>query len=69
MNRVARYSRFELDRRISISCCTAFLSHSRRDNAAAQALFRWLTQAEPSLRGEIFLDVNPQTGFAPGARR
>jgi WD40 repeat protein len=45
-----------------------FLSHSRRDNAAAQALFRWLTQAEPSLKGEIFLDVNPQTGFAPGVR-
>jgi hypothetical protein len=37
-----------------------FLSHSRRDNAAAQALFRWLTQAEPSLKGEIFLDVNPR---------
>jgi TIR domain len=45
-----------------------FLSHSRRDNAAAQALFRWLTLAEPSLKGEIFLDVNPQTGFAPGVR-
>jgi WD40 repeat protein len=45
-----------------------FLSHSRRDNAAAQALFRWLTQAEPSLKDEIFLDVNPQTGFAPGVR-
>ena len=45
-----------------------FLSHSRRDNAAAQAVFRWLTEAEPSLKGEIFLDVNPQTGFAPGVR-
>jgi len=29
-----------------------FLSHSRRDNAAAQAVFRWLTEAEPSLKGE-----------------
>jgi len=45
-----------------------FLSHSRRDNSAAQAVFQWLTEAEPSLKGEIFLDVNPQTGFAPGVR-
>jgi hypothetical protein len=45
-----------------------FLSHSRRDNAAAQATFRWLTDNEPGLTGEIFLDINPQTGFAPGVR-
>ena len=40
-----------------------FLSHSRRDNSAAQAVFQWLTEAEPSLKGEIFLDVNPRIGF------
>src|SRR6478736_486853 len=45
-----------------------FLSHSRRDNSAAQAVFQWLTEAEPSLKGEIFLDVNPRIGFAPGVR-
>ena len=44
-----------------------FLSHSRRDNAAARAVFRWLTDNEPSLEGDIFLDVNPNTGFAPGS--
>ncbi|MGW5225119.1 toll/interleukin-1 receptor domain-containing protein [Nocardia niigatensis] len=45
-----------------------FLSHSRRDNAAAQALFRWLNGVDPSLKGQIFLDVNPETGIAPGVR-
>ncbi|WP_435590216.1 nSTAND1 domain-containing NTPase [Nocardia sp. bgisy118] len=45
-----------------------FLSHSRRDNAAAQALLRWLTDNEPSLKGQIFLDIDPDTGFAPGVR-
>jgi WD40 repeat protein len=45
-----------------------FVSHSRRDNAAAQAAVRWLTESEPSLKGEIFLDVDPHTGFAPGVR-
>ena len=44
-----------------------FLSHSRRDNSAAQALFQWLTEAEPSLKGEIFLDVTPRTGCTGGA--
>ncbi len=43
-----------------------FLSHSRRDNSAAQALFQWLTEAEPSLKGEIFLDVTPRTGLRRG---
>ena len=45
-----------------------FLSHSRRDNAAARAVFRWLTDNEAGLEGDIFLDVNPNTGFAPGVR-
>jgi TIR domain len=45
-----------------------FVSHSRRDNAAAQAAVRWLTESEPSLKGEVFLDVDPHTGFAPGVR-
>ena len=44
-----------------------FLSHSRRDNAAARAVFRWLTDNEAGLEGDIFL-VNPNTGFAPGVR-
>lgn len=45
-----------------------FVSHSSRDKAAAVAVTRWLTENEPSLNGEIFLDVDPRTGIAPGTR-
>ena len=45
-----------------------FVSHSGRDKAPAEAVTRWLIKNEPSLRGEIFLDVDPQTGIAPGTR-
>ncbi|MER7453581.1 TIR domain-containing protein [Nocardia beijingensis] len=45
-----------------------FVSHSSRDKAAAVAVTRWLTENEPSLTGEIFLDVDPRTGIAPGTR-
>lgn len=45
-----------------------FVSHSRHDNAAARAVEHWLIENEPSLAGEVFLDIDPQTGFAPGVR-
>ena len=45
-----------------------FLSHSSRDNRHAIALKRWLEQAEPGLAGEIYLDLDPQTGIRTGAR-
>ncbi|MGW6424558.1 nSTAND1 domain-containing NTPase [Nocardia sp. NPDC055053] len=45
-----------------------FLSHSRWNSTAAQALFRWLTDSEPSLRGQIFLDIDPEAKIAPGVR-
>ncbi|WP_435590919.1 nSTAND1 domain-containing NTPase [Nocardia sp. bgisy118] len=45
-----------------------FLSHSSRDNRHAIALKRWLEQAEPGLAGEIYLDLDPETGIRTGRR-
>ena len=45
-----------------------FLSHSSRDNRHAIALKRWLEQAEPGLAGEIFLDLDSDTGIRTGTR-
>jgi WD40 repeat protein len=45
-----------------------FLSHSSRDSRHAIALKRWLEQAEPGLAGEIYLDVDPETGIRTGMR-
>lgn len=45
-----------------------FLSYSRRDKAAAQALKTWLEQNLPGLDGEIFLDSDPETGIVAGTR-
>src|SRR5689334_189085 len=45
-----------------------FLSHSSRDSRHAIALKRWLEQAEPGLAGEIFLDLDAETGIGSGLR-
>src|SRR6478672_10325269 len=45
-----------------------FFSHSSLDVRAAKAVEEWLTREFPRLRGEIFLDVNPQNGILPGQR-
>ncbi|MFB0833009.1 nSTAND1 domain-containing NTPase [Arthrobacter halodurans] len=45
-----------------------FLSHSSRNSAEAIALKRWLVEREPGLAEEIFLDLDPDTGIAPGER-
>lgn len=45
-----------------------FLSHSSRDNRQAIALKAWLVVQDPSLADEIFLDLDPDTGIAPGVR-
>jgi len=45
-----------------------FLSHSSRDSRQAVALKRWLVEQEPGFAGEIFLDIDPETGLAPGVR-
>ena len=45
-----------------------FLSHSSRDTLQAIALKRWLVEQDPSLEGEIFLDLDPVTGIQPGER-
>ncbi|OLO99807.1 hypothetical protein BVU76_23870 [Mycolicibacterium porcinum] len=45
-----------------------FLSHSSRDNREAIALKHWLEQAEPGLAGEIFLDLDGETGIRTGVR-
>ncbi|WP_229994522.1 TIR domain-containing protein [Arthrobacter sp. Bi26] len=45
-----------------------FLSHSSRDTPQAIALKRWLVQQDPGLADEIFLDLDPVTGIAPGER-
>ncbi|MFI6365831.1 TIR domain-containing protein [Nocardia sp. NPDC050630] len=44
------------------------MSHSSQDKVSAVAITRWLTENEPSLSGEIFLDVDPETGIVPGIR-
>jgi WD40 repeat protein len=45
-----------------------FLSHSSRDTRQAIALKRWLAEQDPALAQEIFLDLDPVTGIAPGER-
>jgi WD40 repeat protein len=45
-----------------------FLSHSSRDDRQAMALKAWLESAEPGLVGEIFLDLDRETGIAAGTR-
>ena len=45
-----------------------FLSHSSRDNRTAVAVKAWLTEREPGLAEEIFLDLDPHTGIRPGER-
>ncbi|WP_040690714.1 nSTAND1 domain-containing NTPase [Nocardia vinacea] len=45
-----------------------FLSHSSRDDREAIALKAWLTEADPGLTGEIFLDLDRQTGIPVGVR-
>lgn len=45
-----------------------FLSHSSRDGLQAIALKRWLEEQDPGLAGEIFLDLDPDTGISPGER-
>jgi hypothetical protein len=43
-----------------------FLSHSSSDDAEAVALRDWLS--ESGWKNEIFLDLDPQRGIAPGER-
>jgi WD40 repeat protein len=45
-----------------------FVSHSSRDSSSAVAVSRWLVENEPSLLGEIYLDIDADTGIAPGNR-
>src|SRR5271156_5380549 len=45
-----------------------FVSHSRLDQREAVALKQWLVDKDPTLRDEIFLDVDPVTGILPGVR-
>lgn len=45
-----------------------FLSHSSRDNRYAIALKHWLEDAEPGLTGEIFLDLDRESGIQTGWR-
>jgi WD40 repeat protein len=45
-----------------------FLSHSSRDAAQAVALKQWLVGQDPGLAEEVFLDLDRDTGIAPGER-
>ncbi len=45
-----------------------FLSHSSLDNLQAIALKTWLINQDPPLAGEIFLDLDRDTGIAAGTR-
>lgn len=43
-----------------------FISHSSRDNAVAVAVKQWLTEQDPSMANEVFLDIDSRTGIATG---
>ncbi|MFI6362565.1 toll/interleukin-1 receptor domain-containing protein [Nocardia sp. NPDC050630] len=45
-----------------------FLSHSSLDDREAIAVKAWLIAADPGLTGEIFLDLDRQTGIPAGVR-
>jgi len=45
-----------------------FLSHSSRDVVEALALKTWLERAEPGLVGEIFFDLDRESGIPAGVR-
>jgi WD40 repeat protein len=45
-----------------------FLSHASHDLAAAVALKQWLSEQDPPLANEIFLDADAGTGITPGTR-
>uniref|UniRef100_UPI000B40B039 nSTAND1 domain-containing NTPase n=1 Tax=Arthrobacter globiformis TaxID=1665 RepID=UPI000B40B039 len=45
-----------------------FLSHSSKDSRQAVALKQWLVEQDPGFAEEIFLDLDPVTGIAPGER-
>jgi hypothetical protein len=45
-----------------------FISHSHLDSVEAVALKIWLERAEPGLDGEIYLDLDPNTGTPAGMR-
>ena len=45
-----------------------FLSHSRFDSRQAVAVRQWLTEQEPGLVDDIYLDLDPHTGIRPGER-
>ena len=45
-----------------------FLSHASANNREAIALKRWLSEQNPRLANEIFLDLDPDTGIRTGER-
>jgi TIR domain len=51
-----------------VSMSRVFLSHSSRDKRQAMAVKAWLSEREPGLVEEIFLDLDPHTGIRPGER-
>lgn len=45
-----------------------FLSHSSKDTDQAEAVMKWLTHKDTSLTGDIFLDVDRQSGLKLGEK-
>jgi hypothetical protein len=45
-----------------------FISHASEDVRAAAALKEWLSEQEPQLVNEIFLDIDPATGLRAGTQ-
>jgi WD40 repeat protein len=43
-----------------------FLSHASQDGRASRALKKWLSEQDPPLANEIFLDTDRETGIQPG---
>jgi WD40 repeat protein len=52
---------------LEVSLARIFLSHSSLNSRETVALYKWLIEQDPSLDGEIFLDLDPRTGIATGA--
>ena len=45
-----------------------FLSHSGRDSRQAVAVKQWLTEQQPGLVDEIYLDLDPRDGVNAHSR-
>ncbi|CAM3856293.1 TIR domain-containing protein [Smaragdicoccus niigatensis] len=56
----------EFSANMKVAMSRIFLSHASADERQAKALKQWLTEQDPPLANEIFLDLDHQTGIKAG---